>query len=307
MPRAHLPLKHCLCKRGYYLTPKIRIAKAPDCMNNRRIRANYWHGILIASFLAILGFPIFLSGCDSKKRDPNVLRIGADLTFPPFEMQDDSGNPSGVGVELALALAEHLGKRAEIVPVSFDSLIGQLEEGEIDLIISSMTITEERSKRISFSDPYANTGLATLVPIDSSLTRPEDLKKPGLRIVVRSGTTAATFCPKAYPKAIITKKTEDFECVLALTEGHVDAYVFDQLAVWQHHQNNSRTTRVILDLLNHESWGIGIRQEDDELRAQTNAFLKKFRGSGDLKRLGEKFLDAENKMLHELGQPGILD
>lgn len=276
-------------------------------MTNRKGRVARRERCLVSLFLAIFGSTVLISGCDSSKRDPNILRIGADLTYPPFEMQNDSGAPTGVGVELALALGNHLGKRVEIVPVSFGSLIDKLEDGEIDLIVSSMTITEERSKRISFSDSYASTGLATLVPIDSPLTGPEDLKKSGLRIVIRSGTTAATFCPKAYPNAIITEEVEDFECVLALTEGRVDAYIFDQLAVWQHNQSNSRTTRAILDLLNKESWGIGVRHEDDELLTQTNAFLKEFRSSGGLKRLGEKFLAAENKLLSELGQPGILE
>ena len=275
-------------------------------MVNRKCKAARWWGHLVSLFVVILGSTFIFSGCDSNKRDPNVLRIGSDLTYPPFEMQDDSGAPTGAGVELALALAKHLGKRAEIVPVSFDSLIDKLERGEIDLIISSMTITEERSKRISFSDPYASTGLATLVPIDSHLKRPEDLKSPGLRIVVRSGTTAATFCPKAFPKAVVTDKAEDFECVIALTENRADAYIFDQLAVWRHKQSNSRTTRAILDLLNNESWGIGMRRDDNDLRIQTNAFIKEFRGSGGLKLLGDKFLAEENKVLHELGQDGIL-
>jgi len=112
--------------------------------------------IATASLLAVA------SGC-RKSSSANALRVGMDLNYPPFEMQDHAGEAAGISVELARALAAHLGRPLEIVPMDFSGLIPALKSGNLDLIISSMTATEERRKSILFSEPYAHTGLALLV------------------------------------------------------------------------------------------------------------------------------------------------
>ena len=93
---------------------------------------------------------------------PEPLRIGMDLTYPPFEFKDSSGNPDGVSVRMAEALAAHLGRPLEIESMPFEGLIPGLSTGKIDLVISSMTATDERRKSIDFSDPYVTTELAIL-------------------------------------------------------------------------------------------------------------------------------------------------
>jgi membrane-bound lytic murein transglycosylase MltF len=77
---------------------------------------------------------------------------------------------------LAEALAAHLGRPLKIVPMEFSGLIPALKTGNIDLILSSMTATDERRKSIDFSNPYAFTGLALLVRKDSEIQSIEDLK-----------------------------------------------------------------------------------------------------------------------------------
>ena len=98
-----------------------------------------------------------------------ALRVGMDLSYPPFEMQDKAGMPDGVGVRLAEALAARLGRPLKIVPMEFSGLIPALKTGNIDIILSSMTATEERAQSIDFSNPYAHTGLALLVRKDSDI------------------------------------------------------------------------------------------------------------------------------------------
>jgi polar amino acid transport system substrate-binding protein len=92
-----------------------------------------------------------------------------DLSYPPFEMQDKAGNPDGVGVRLAEALAANLGRPLKIVPMEFSGLIPALKTGNVDLILSSITATDERRQSILFSNPYAFTGLALLVRKDSDI------------------------------------------------------------------------------------------------------------------------------------------
>ena len=69
------------------------------------------------------------------------LRVGMELSYPPFEMRDESGAPSGVSVEIARALGDSLGRAVDIQNLPFDGLIPALKTSKIDLILSSMTAT----------------------------------------------------------------------------------------------------------------------------------------------------------------------
>jgi polar amino acid transport system substrate-binding protein len=95
---------------------------------------------MLAAFAMVAG----CSGKDSSTGSGDPLRVGMDLSYPPFEMQNKFGQPDGVGVRLAEALAKDLGRPLKIVPMDFSGLIPALKTGNIDLIISSMTATDER-------------------------------------------------------------------------------------------------------------------------------------------------------------------
>ena len=101
-------------------------------------------------------FPIFaavvclLNGCS--REEHKQLIVGMELKYPPFEMVDTNGAPTGVSVDLANALGKYLGREVTIENIPFDGLIPSLQTHKIDLIISSMTATAERAKAIDFSD-----------------------------------------------------------------------------------------------------------------------------------------------------------
>src|SRR5947207_15782299 len=113
----------------------------------------FW--ILVASLIASFGSLSFALAENSK----DTLIVGMELKYPPFEMTDEQGNPKGVSVDMANALGRYLGKKIVIQNIAFDGLIPSLKSGKIDLIISSMTATTERTQSIDFSDPYLKTGL----------------------------------------------------------------------------------------------------------------------------------------------------
>jgi polar amino acid transport system substrate-binding protein len=104
-----------------------------------------------------------------------------ELGYPPFEMRDEKGEPKGVSVDLARALAEFLGRPLEIQNLTFDGLIPSLKTGKIDLVLSSMTATEERARAIDFSDPYLKTGLCLLVGRRADVKSIAELNQAGKR------------------------------------------------------------------------------------------------------------------------------
>ena len=99
------------------------------------------------------------------------LKVGMELAYPPFEMTDAAGKPTGVSVRIAAARGKHLERDVVIENIAFDGLIPALKVGKIDCIISSMTATPERAKSIAFSEPYLKTGLALLVGAKSAVMR----------------------------------------------------------------------------------------------------------------------------------------
>ena len=235
------------------------------------------------------------------------LRVGTEPEYPPFEYVNEDGELDGVSIRMAEALAASLGRPLEIESVKFDALILALKSGKIDCIISSMTANDERRKSIAFSDPYVTTGLAMLVGKDSTIETLEDLKKPGTRIVAKLGTTGELFARKELPQATITALPQDPACALEVAQGKADAWIYDQLSIFNHHKQHLKTTKALLSPLKAEQWAIGLRKGDEELRDQVNAFLKEFRADGGFARLGERYLGEEKELMESMGIPFIFD
>lgn len=248
-------------------------------------------------------------GCGEKSTGPGngaVLRVGMDLSYPPFEMQDKAGNPDGVGVRLAEALAAKLGRPLKIVPMEFSGLIPALKTGNVDLILSSMTATDERRQSIDFSTPYAFTGLALLVRKDSDIQSIEDLKKPGRSVTAKAATTGETWAIKNLPGAKRVVFEDQTACVLEVAQGRADAFIYDQLSIYQYATENPQTTRGLLKPFVEESWAIGIAKGNEALLGQVNAFLDEFRKQDGFGKLGERYLLKEKKFLEAAGVPFIL-
>jgi len=205
------------------------------------------------------------------------LVIGMELNYPPFEMTDAAGTPTGVGVDMAHALCAYLHRPIDIQNMPFEGLIPALKTGRIDLIISSMTATDERRKSIDFSDPYLNTGLAILAKKESSIQGIADVDKPGIIVVVKTGTTAADYARDHFKNATMLALQQDTACALEVVQGKADAFLYDQMSIYQFAKKHPDTTRGLLVPFQKESWAIGIRKDNDDLEKQVNAFLADFK------------------------------
>ncbi len=248
-------------------------------------------------------------GCGGKSNSQGraaALRVGMDLSYPPFEMQDKSGNPDGVSVRLAEALAAKLRRPLKVVPMNFSGLIPALKTGNIDLIISSMTATDERRQSIDFSKPYAFTGLALLVGKDSDIQSVEDLKESARTIAVKAATTGESWAIQNLPDAKRVVFEDQTACVLEVAQGRADAFIYDQLSIFKYAQENQDTTRGLLQPFVEDSWAIGIAKGNISLREQINAFLDEFRAGDGFGELGDQYLADEKGFLESAGIPFIL-
>jgi len=244
---------------------------------------------------------LVLAGFCLRAAEP-PLRVGMELGYPPFEMRDEKGEPQGVSVDLARALAESLGRPLEIQNMPFDGLIPSLKTGKIDLILSSMTATEERPRVIDFSDPYLKTGLCLLVGAKSDAKSIADLNRGGKTIVVKKGTTGHLYAAKNLraPKVLVLDK--EGAAVLEVVQGKADAFIYDQMSVFSHWKRNQDTTRALLDPFQQESWAIGL-PKGSPLREKVNAFLRSYRESGGFEKLGDRWLAEQKAEFKRLGVP----
>jgi polar amino acid transport system substrate-binding protein len=213
------------------------------------------------------------------------LRVGMELSYPPFEMTDQAGQPTGVSVRLAEALAKDLGRELVIENIAFDGLIPALKTGKIDCIISSLTATPERARSIAFSEPYLKTGLA----VQSAA----DLDAPGRVLAVKKGTTGHQYAATTIKRARLLVLDKESAAVMEVAQGKADAFIYDSLSVYRSHARHPDTTRALLRPFREETWAVGLRRGDDALKRQVDDFLDRFRAGGGFDKLGDEFLADE--------------
>jgi polar amino acid transport system substrate-binding protein len=192
-------------------------------------------------------------------------------------------------------LAEYLGRTLRIENMPFVGLIPSLQNGRIDCIISSMTDTPERRKSIAFSEPYLSIGLALLAGAKVDLADPSEVDRSGRTLVVRQGTTGEVWARNHVKAAKVLSVDKENSAVLEVIQGKADAFLYDQMSVWQNWKKNPETTRALLAPLQKESWAVGVRNDNDELRLKINEFLKDFRARGGFQKLGDEFLKDQRR------------
>jgi polar amino acid transport system substrate-binding protein len=255
----------------------------------------------LVRLLAFVALCCLVHGCAPKAREQLI--VGMELAYPPFEMTDQHGQPTGVSADLAKALGQYLNRRVEIQNLAFDGLIPSLQTRKIDLIISSMTATAERARSIAFSDPYLRTGLCLLAGKNSPVQSIQDLDQSGRVIAVKKGTTGNVFASDKIKHAQLLVLDKEDACVLEVVQGKADAFIYDQISTYENWRRNPETTRPLLKPFQEESWAIGLRKGDEALLAQVNKFLKDYKARGGFEELGEHYLKDQKEAFKKLGYP----
>jgi len=256
-------------------------------------------------FLLLMAFFKCLAVTHIHGEESGPLIIGMELGYPPFEMIDPSGHPAGISVEIAQALGRQLNREIKIENIPFLGLIPALKTDKIDLILSSMSITPQRKTSIDFSEPYFKVGLSLLVSLKSNLQSIAEGNHPEFRFVVKSGTSGEIYARQHLGAAEIIVLDKETSCVLEVIQGKVDAFIYDQLSVFQNWEKNPKTTRAILKPFDVEEWGIGVRKDNEVLLFQVNQFLHTFKGEDGVKKIVQKFLDPQMQAFQKMGIPFV--
>lgn len=267
-------------------------------------------------FFCIISLIIFIS-CKSSKNNNEInvnqekketLRVGMELQFPPFETIDKDGNPYGLSVELAQYLADKMGMNLEIVNTSYSGLIPSLQSDKVDIVLSSMTITEDRLKVVDFSDPYAVSNLAMLININSPVESIEDANNSGIKVAVKKGTTGHIFAENNLKNAEIMIFDKESAAILEVAQGKADIFIYGQDTIYKAHMQNKETTKFNLTPIGDtQYWGIAIKKGNTELLNKINKNLLEFKKDGGFDKLSEKYLTELKQVFDNLNIPFFFD
>jgi len=228
----------------------------------------------------------------------HALKLGvAAEPYPPFSEKDASGQWQGWEIEIGNAICAAMGEECEWVEVAWDGIIPALLAKKFDVIMSSMSITQERMKTIDFSDKYYNTPAVIVTPKGSGIDgSPESVSA---KIVgVQVSTTHENYVSKHFAgtaRSIKTYATFD-EHNQDLVAGRIDAVVGDSIAMQPFLDSDSGACCEVSGELNDETVfgpgvGGGIRKEDTDLKARFNQAIQKIRADGSYDKISEKYFN----------------
>lgn len=248
--------------------------------------------------LSILIFGLlFVVGCGGSANtdgenagDVKVYKVGTDAAYAPFESVAPSGEIEGFDIDILKAIAKAEGFEVEFVNTAWEGIFASLK-GQNDIVISAVTITEDRKQEMDFSEPYFESTNYIAVPQDSAIDALEDLK--GKEVSVQEGTTGdeaiTEFLGKDYAGIKRFKGTP--EAFLELRNGKVEAAVADSGVVGNYVKNNPDANLKIVKDENFpkEYYGIAVAKGNTELLEKINSGLKKIQENGEYDKVYSKW------------------
>lgn len=224
------------------------------------------------------------------------LRLVADFTYPPFNYKDEKGQPAGFDIEIGNALCQEMNRECEWVSQSWDGLIPALLSRKADAILASMRATEERKRKILFTNKYYQTTASFMIHQDENI----EISKEGFKgktIGVQIGTIHDRYVTDTYGDvANIKRYTGQDEVFLDFDKGTVDI-VFgntDQLQLAYLDKANGKNGKLAGDPVTDvpylsQGMAIGLRMQDKQLAQDFNQAIDAIRADGTYDKIADKY------------------
>lgn len=246
------------------------------------------------------------SGSDSGGGQ-DTITIGSDIPYKPFEYRTNDDELVGFDVEIADAVfGEQLGMTPQFKTTAFDTIIPSLNNGNFRVIMSAMTINDERAQKVDFSDPYFTAYQTIVVLKNSDITSKKDLE--GETVGVQKGTTGAEAADQLKSELggdlTIQRYDQIPDAFSALINNQVSAVINDNTVSAQFVEENKDRVRFVEGegaaaeqdknappylTLTVEEYGIAFRKDDDELRKRVNEALATIRENGTYQKIYDKY------------------
>lgn len=247
---------------------------------------------MVTAALVAAAMPFALAACgggdDSKK-----VTVGIKYDQPGLGLKNPDGTFSGFDVDVATYVAGQLGYKPEDIEFK-EAPSGQrenlIQNGQVDYIVATYSITDARKEKVDFAGPYLITGQSLLVKADNTdITGPESLQN-NKKLCSVSGSTPAQRIKDKYPGVQLQQYDTYSACVEALKTGAIDAVTTDEVILAGYAAQSPGTFKIVGKPFSEERYGIGLKKGDTDLRTKINAAITKMESDGAWKTAFDKNL-----------------
>ena len=232
-------------------------------------------GAIVAATLAVPAFAADLGG--------QIVNIGSDTTYPPHEFIED-GVVKGFDVDVVAAICERINCQPNWITTAWDGIFGALADGQFDMVVSGVTITEERDKIVDFSDPYIIVQQGVLMRVEDADKTIDDFKSGAMRLASQNGTTNAALGEELVGRDNLALFDAFNNAVVALQNGDVDGVIIDSTSAAAYEQEFAGELTVAITGLSSDPLGL-VFQEGSELQDAFNEGLQAIKDDGTLNEL----------------------
>ena len=219
-----------------------------------------------------------------------VLRIGTEGAYAPFNYTNADGTLGGFDVDMANAICDDMQVTCEIVAQDWDGIIPGLKAGKYDAIVAAMSITPERAQQVAFTEPYFSNSLVFLAKKDSSFDPNNSDDINAHSIAAQRSTISSQWLEKVYPNADMKLYDTLSNAFLDLGSNRVDAMVSDKLPAleWLGSTSGSQYALKGQEIDINDNFAIAVRP-GDALQAKINKSLVKIKADGTYDKINQKY------------------
>lgn len=252
-------------------------------------------------FMVVFALCMFLAASGpAMAKDWKKVRIGVEGAYPPFSYIQPDGELAGFDIEIAKALAEAMGAEVTLVAQDWDGMIPALMAKKYDAIIASMSITEERLKKVNFSKRYYRTPVKFVTKKGAIPVFSIDTIK-GKAVGVQRATVSDKYLSDVYGNDVEIKRygTQD-EAYLDLIAGRVDLLLADSVVLLDGFlkKEEGKDYEFVGPDFNDPKWfgegiGVALRKQDKDLEELFNKAIDTIRANGVYKSIQDKYFDFD--------------
>ncbi len=221
------------------------------------------------------------------------LRVGFEAGYVPFEMTDKNGNFVGFDIDMAKEMAKAMDVKFVPVNTAWDGIIPALLSNKFDIIMSGMTVTQERNLKVLFADPYIIVGQTILLnkKYEGDVKSYKDLNDKKYTVTSKLGTTGEQAVKRNIPKATYKSFETETEAFLEVLNNRADAYVYDlPNCVYLYAQQGEGKVIFLDEPFTYEPLAWAINKGDPDFLNWLNNFLRQVKNDGRYERIYNKWI-----------------
>jgi len=225
------------------------------------------------------------------------LVLGTSANMPPMTGKDENGKVVGFDIHLARFMADGMGVDLKIKTMPFNKLLSALEKGEVDVVISNMTMNPKRNLKVAFVGPYMTSGKCVLTKKEglAKAKAAENLNTPDVRMAALKGSTSADFVKALLPEATMTLVDDYDDAVSLINEDKIGGLMTDYpicLSMLQRYPDAGFVS--LFSLLSYEPIGIALPAGDSLYINWTENFLGRLAGMKALDQIRVRWFGKAN-------------